>query len=147
MALRIGSGSGWWGDRISPAALNAEHGDLDYLCFETMAEATVSAAQVRKQRDPGFPGFDTYLEDRFRAVLPHCIERGTRIISNQGWVNPVGAAQAVKRILTELGRPDWKVTAVTGSLITDRIHSLGQTLLETGGSIDEIGDDTISAEA
>ena len=54
--LRIGAGAAWWGDRIEPAALNAEHGALDYLCFETMAEATVSAAQVRARRDPSFPG-------------------------------------------------------------------------------------------
>ncbi len=26
-----------------------------------MAEATISAAQVRKRRDPGFVGYDTYL--------------------------------------------------------------------------------------
>jgi hypothetical protein len=50
--IRIGGGSGWWGDRIEPARLNAEKGDLDYLCFETMAEATVSAAQVKARRDP-----------------------------------------------------------------------------------------------
>ncbi|MGL4557342.1 MAG: acyclic terpene utilization AtuA family protein, partial [Afipia sp.] len=67
-ALRIGAGSAWWGDRIEPAKLNAEQGDLDYLCFETMAEATVSAAQVRKRRDPSFPGYDTYLDDRMKAV-------------------------------------------------------------------------------
>lgn len=46
-SIRIGTGSGWWGDRISPAAELAKHGQLDYLCFETMAEATISAAQVR----------------------------------------------------------------------------------------------------
>ena len=57
--LRIGSGAAWWGDRLEPARLNAEQGDLGYLCFETMAEATVSAAQVRKRRDPEFPGYDT----------------------------------------------------------------------------------------
>src|ERR1700722_18281541 len=68
--IRIGAGSAWWGDRIEPARWNAERGDLDYLCFETMAEATVSAAQVRARRDPTFPGFDTYLDDRFEAVLP-----------------------------------------------------------------------------
>jgi hypothetical protein len=81
--LRIGAGSAWWGDRIEPARLSAERGELDYLCFETMAEATVSAAQVRKRRDPDFPGYDTYLDDRMRAVLPGCLERGTRIVSNQ----------------------------------------------------------------
>ena len=34
----IGSGAAWWGDRVEPAVLNAAKGDLDYLCFETMAE-------------------------------------------------------------------------------------------------------------
>src|SRR5208337_4829551 len=67
-SIRIGTGSAWWGDRIEPAKLNAEQGDLDYLCFETMAEATISAAQVRKRRDPSFPGYDTYLDDRMQAV-------------------------------------------------------------------------------
>ncbi len=28
--IRIGAGSAWWGDRIEPAVLNAERGDLDY---------------------------------------------------------------------------------------------------------------------
>src|SRR6218665_2379720 len=51
----------WGGDGVEPAALNAEHGALDYLCFETMAEATVSAAQVRLRRDSSFAGYDTYL--------------------------------------------------------------------------------------
>jgi len=42
--IRIGSSVDWSGDRIEPAILNADKGHLDYLCFETMAEATVSAA-------------------------------------------------------------------------------------------------------
>jgi len=37
-------------------------------------------------RDPGFPGYDTYLDDRMKAVLPTCLRRGTRIFSNQGWI-------------------------------------------------------------
>ena len=71
--IRIGSGAAWWGDRVEPAALNAERGRLDYLCFETMAEATISAAQVRARRDPSFPGYDTYLDERMKAVLPACM--------------------------------------------------------------------------
>ena len=43
-SIRIGAGAAWWGDRVEPAKLNADRGELDYLCFETMAEATVSAA-------------------------------------------------------------------------------------------------------
>jgi len=145
--LKIGTGSGWWGDRISPAVDLAEKGDLDYLCFETMAEATVSTAQVRKRRDPDFGGFDTYLDDRMAAVLPHCIRRGTKIVSNQGWVNPVGAAQAIRGHLDQLGARHWKVAAVTGSIVTDRIADLAGPVMETGREFASIEGEIVSAEA
>ena len=83
-----------------------------------MAEATVSAAQVRVRRDPSFPGYDTYLDDRMRAVLPACMRQGTRIISNQGWINPQGAARRIVELLRELDITGVKVAAVGGSLIT-----------------------------
>lgn len=131
--LRIGSGSAWWGDRIEPARRNAEEGDLDYLCFETMAEATISAAQVRKRRDPSFPCYDTYLDDRMSQVLPGCIKRGTKIVSNQGWINPEGAAERVVHWLRELGAPKGtKVAAVSGSLITDTVLDHADALMEDG---------------
>ncbi|MBF5004820.1 acyclic terpene utilization AtuA family protein [Diaphorobacter caeni] len=145
--LRIGSGAAWWGDRVEPAGLNAERGDLDYLCFETMAEATVSAAQVRARRDPTFPGYDTYLDDRMRAVLPACMKRGTRIISNQGWINPQGAAERIVQLLREAGLSGVKVAAVSGSLITERVLSLAPTILENGDSTETLKDTLISAEA
>lgn len=146
-ALRIGAGSAWWGDRIEPARLNAEHGDLDYLCFETMAEATISAAQVRKRRDPSFAGYDTYLDDRMRAVLPGCLRRGTRIVTNQGWINPDGAAERIVSLLREHGARGRKVAAISGSLITDRLGMLGGAILETGAPVRSIASDAISAEA
>ena len=145
-AIRIGAGSAWWGDRIEPAALNAERGDLDYLCFETMAEATVSAAQVRKRRDPGFPGYDTYLDDRMRAVLPGCLRRGTKIITNQGWINPEGAAQRIVHWLRHFGASGVKVAAISGGLITDRALELTSTILENGKPTSTLADSLVSAE-
>jgi hypothetical protein len=147
MTIRIGAGSAWWGDRISPAEANAAHGELDYLCFETMAEATISTAQVRLRRDPDFKGYDTYLDDRFRAVLPHCLANGTKIVSNQGWINPIGAAEHVKRLLVEMGRGDVRVAAVTGSLITEKVKELDGPTLENGRTLAEIGGEIVSAEA
>ncbi len=146
MSLRIGAGSAWWGDRISPAALNAERGKLDYLCFETMAEATVSAAQVRKRRDPAFPGYDTWLDDRMRAVLPACLKRGTRIISNQGWINPDGAARRIVHWLREFGATGIKVASINGSLITDRVLELTDTILENGQPTATLQPNLVSAE-
>ena len=147
MTLRIGAGSAWAGDRISPAALNAEQGDLDYLCFETMAEVTVSAVQVRMRRDESVPGYDAYLDDRFNAVLPACIRRGTRIISNQGWVDPLAAARRVKELAAAHGAPDWNVAAITGNILTDRVRELGETVSETGAPLSSIEGEIVSAEA
>lgn len=144
--IRIGSGAAWWGDRVEPAALNAEKGELDYLCFETMAEATVSAAQVRARRDPGFPGYDTYLDDRMRAVLSACMARGTKIISNQGWINPDAAAQRVVHWLNEFGYTGVKVAAVNGSLITEHVLELTDTILENGKPTASLQSTLISAE-
>lgn len=147
MTIRIGSGSGWWGDRVTPAELSAREGALDFLCFETMAEATVSAAQERSRRDDTFQGYDTYLEDRMAAVLPHCIKQGTKIISNQGWLNPERAAGKVREMLDELGAHDWKVAAVTGSVITPDIQRLDATILENGQPLSSLDQGIISAEA
>ena len=146
MSLRIGAGSAWWGDRISPAALNAKQGDLDYLCFETMAEATVSAAQVRKRRDPSFPGYDTWLDDRMRAVLPACLKRGTKMVTNQGWINPDGAALRIAHWLRELGARGIKVASINGGLITDRVLDLTDTILENGQSTATLQPSLVSAE-
>ncbi len=144
--IRIGAGAAWWGDRVEPAQLNAEQGDLDYLCFETMAEATVSAAQVRARRDPTFQGYDTYLDDRMKAVLPGCMKRGTKIISNQGWINPDAAAQRVVHWLKELGYSGVKVASVNGSLITDKVLSLTDKILENGEPTHTLKESLISAE-
>ena len=144
--VRIGAGSAWWGDRIEPARWNAERGDLDYLCFETMAEATISAAQVRKRRDPSFPGYDTYLDDRMQAVLPGCIKRGTRIVTNQGWINPDAAAERIVYWLKKFGAKGIKVAAVNGSLITDRVLQLTDRILENGKPTSSLTGSLVSAE-
>jgi hypothetical protein len=144
--IRIGAGSAWWGDRIEPARLNAEQGDLDYLCFETMAEATISAAQVRARRDASFPGYDTYLDDRMRAVLPACLKRGTKIVTNQGWINPDGAAQRIVHWLREFGARGVKVAAINGGLITDRVLELTDKILENGRPTSTLKDTLVSAE-
>ncbi|MCC7275941.1 MAG: DUF1446 domain-containing protein [Alphaproteobacteria bacterium] len=145
--IRIGSGAAWWGDRVEPAAWNAERGDLDWLVFETMAEATVSAAQVRRRRDPAFPGYDTYLDDRMAAVLPHCLAQRTRIVSNQGWINPEAAADRIAWWCRKLGHAGVRVAAVDGGMLTERIADLADRVLETGEPVAALAGTMVSAEA
>ena len=53
--LRIGCGAGFSGDRMDPAIVLAEKGDLDYLVLECLAERTIALAQkegyLTKQKD------------------------------------------------------------------------------------------------
>jgi hypothetical protein len=47
--IRIGCGAGYSGDRITPALALMEHGDIDYIIFECLAERTIALAQQRKR--------------------------------------------------------------------------------------------------
>ncbi|RYY72466.1 MAG: DUF1446 domain-containing protein, partial [Comamonadaceae bacterium] len=145
--IRIGCGAGWWRDRIEPAVVNAREGRLDFLCFETMAEATVSYAQTRRRADPGFPGYETLLEERMRRVIPHCMAQGTRIITNGGWIDPLAAARATARICAELGFAGVRIAAVIGDDLTERVFMLADSVLETGAPLAPMRDRVICAEA
>lgn len=87
--IRIGSGAGYSGDRIEPAIELAEHGQLDYLVFECLAERTIALAQQSRLADPS-AGYDPLLSERMRRVLPFVgkgvdgTRRRLRIITNMG---------------------------------------------------------------
>jgi hypothetical protein len=144
--IRIGAGAGYAGDRIEPAVELAEKGELDYLCFECLAERTIALAQQERRRDPA-TGFDPLLEARFRAVLPICRARGIRIITNMGAANPGAAARRVAAIARELGLTGLKVAAVEGDDVMDRILGSDLPLIERTGNVADLGDRIVSANA
>src|SRR5437868_10192087 len=90
--VRIGCGAGFSGDRIDPAVLLAEKGELDYLVFECLAERTIAmAVRSRLKQEDG--GYDPLLVERLGAVLPAAVKNRVRIVSNMGAANPVAAAR------------------------------------------------------
>jgi hypothetical protein len=110
--IRIGCGAGFSGDRLEPAEILTEKGNLDYLVLECLAERTIALAQKRKQLNPEL-GYDTFLERRMRKLLPTLSKNKICIITNMGAANPLAAAQKVKDISLELGL-NIKVAAVFG---------------------------------
>ncbi len=100
--IRIGSGSGFQGDRIEPAVILAAQGNLDYLALECLAERTIALANLRRLQDPG-AGYDELLEERLEPLLPLIIKNGTRLITNMGAANPFAAGHAVLRLARKLG--------------------------------------------
>lgn len=136
--IRIGAGAGFSGDRIEPAVELVEHGRLDYLVFECLAERTIALAQQAKSTDPA-GGYDPLLEARMRAVLPGCHRQGVRIITNMGAANPIAAARRVIEIAHDLGLQGLKVAAVTGDDVLDLVLAEDPPLSGGPGRVADIG--------
>lgn len=134
--IRIGCGAGFSGDRLEPAVVLAEKGELDYLVLECLAERTIALAQQQKQIDPGL-GYDPFLERRIILLLPLLVEKNIKLITNMGAANPLAAALKVKEMCSTYGYK-LKIAAVTGddvlSLITGK-----ETVIETNRNILESG--------
>jgi hypothetical protein len=146
--LRIGAGASYAGDRIEPAALLAEHGALDYLVFETLAERTIALAQVQRLKDPA-TGYNELMEERLRAVLPHCKAQGTRIVSSMGAANPQAAAHKAAQIVREMKLGPMKIAAVIGDDVLDYCRANAQTLpiMESGLPLSSLQGEILSANA
>jgi hypothetical protein len=125
--IRIGAGAGFADDRVEPAVELAEHGDLDYLVFECLAERTIALAQLDRLRDPE-AGFNEWLAERMAAVLPACAHRGTKIITNMGAANPLGAAHVVAETARKAGLTGLRIAAVTGDDVLGLVETDGNTV-------------------
>ena len=144
--VRIGAGAGYSGDRIEPAVELAEHGKLDYLVFECLAERTIALAQQSRRQNPEL-GYDPLLEARMRAVLPIAARNGVRIISNMGAANPKAAARKTAQIARELGLDNLKIAAVTGDDVLDVVQRGNFHFEESAQSVASFKDRIISANA
>lgn len=82
-----------------------------------------------------------------KAVLPACMKRGTKIVTNQGWINPDAAARRVATLLKEMGYTGVKIASVNGSLITEHVLEMTDTILENGLPTATLKSNLISAEA
>ncbi|MCA8432228.1 acyclic terpene utilization AtuA family protein [Burkholderia seminalis] len=144
--VRIGAGAGYSGDRIEPAVELAEHGQLDYLVFECLAERTIAIAQQARRQDPAL-GYDPLLDARMHAVLPVAAAKHVRIVSNMGAANPRAAARRTARIARSLGIAGLKVAAVEGDDVRDVVLRGAFRFEESGDEVAAYRDRIVSANA
>ncbi|WP_049027261.1 acyclic terpene utilization AtuA family protein [Burkholderia cenocepacia] len=144
--VRIGAGAGYSGDRIEPAVELAEHGQLDYLVFECLAERTIAIAQQARRNDPAL-GYDPLLDARMHAVLPVAAARRVRIVSNMGAANPRAAARRTAQIAQSLGIAGLKVAAVEGDDVLDVVLRGAFRFEESGDAVAAYRDRIVSANA
>ncbi len=145
--IRVGTGAGFSDDRFEPAADLAEHGKLDYLVFECLAERTIARETLSRLKDPE-KGYTPYLVERFRSVLPACVKNKVRIVTNMGAANPAAAARAVRREARDLGLGDLPVAVVSGDDVADIVRAHPELrLMENGEPVESLLPRMASANA
>ncbi|MDX2047169.1 MAG: acyclic terpene utilization AtuA family protein [Chitinophagaceae bacterium] len=130
--IRIGCGAGFSGDRIEPAVILAEKGQLDYLVLECLAERTIALAQKRKMQDAK-KGYDPLLERRIESLLPLLVKNNICLITNMGAANPVEAARKIVDIAKSRGIKI-KVAAVTGDDVLEEIKQQSNVIKDIDNS-------------
>jgi hypothetical protein len=121
--LRVGNASGFYGDRFAAVREMLEGGPLDVLTGDYLAELTMLILGRDRARDPSLGYARTFLK-QLEGILGLALDRGVRIVTNAGGLNPAGLAAAVTALAERLGL-DVTVGYVTGDDLTDRAGELG----------------------
>ena len=111
--VRIGCGAGCCQDRIEPVVEMIENGNIDYLVYETLAEASYLDLHVKK-RSNITDGYNDMLIERMERTLKPAHDKNIKIITNMGGANALKAAEAVAEVARRLGIEGLKIGVVTG---------------------------------
>ncbi|HBF79111.1 MAG TPA: exopolyphosphatase [Streptomyces sp.] len=102
--LRIGNASGFYGDRFDAVREMLTDGPLDVLTGDYLAELTLLILGRSRIEDPKRGYASTFLRQMEENLhLAH--ERGVKIVTNAGGLNPAGLADAVRALADRLGVP------------------------------------------
>jgi hypothetical protein len=140
--IRIASGQGFWGDWREAPVMQVTGGPIDYLTLDYLAEVTMSIMQKQKGRTPKL-GYARDFVLLMESILPVCVEKNIKVITNAGGVNPWACCEAVIEVAHKLGARNVRIGIVAGDDILDRIDDLTARAhelrnLDTGRPLSEI---------
>ncbi|HEV2362146.1 MAG TPA: acyclic terpene utilization AtuA family protein, partial [Acidimicrobiales bacterium] len=146
----IANCSGFYGDRHAAAREMVEGGPIDFLTGDYLAELTMLILWKNRLREGGVSyakGFLRQLEE----VLGTCVDRGIKVVTNAGGLDPAGMAGAVRELATRLGL-GLSVAHVEGDDLMPLLESLqgeGEQLrhLDSGVAFAQTGRQAITANA
>ncbi|MEX2626333.1 MAG: acyclic terpene utilization AtuA family protein [Ilumatobacteraceae bacterium] len=133
--MRVANCSGFFGDRLSAAREMVDGGPVDVLTGDWLAELTMLILWKQRNRNADAGYAATFLT-QMEQVLGTCAERGIKVVSNAGGLNPAGCAERVREIADRLG-VSVRVAHVEGDDLIDRIDGLRPHLthLDTGAAL------------
>src|SRR3981081_3505707 len=101
--VRIANCSGFYGDRLAaPAEMLAGPDPVDVLTGDYLAELTMLILWKARQKDPS-AGYATTYPPQMEEVLGTCLERGIKVVTNAGGLNPAGLAERLAELGERLG--------------------------------------------
>lgn len=110
--LKVANCSGFYGDRLSALKEQLEGGDVDVITGDYLAELTMLILGMDTLRDADLGYARTFLK-QLEGTLGLALDKGVRIVTNAGGLNPAGLATQVQKLAAELG-VDAKVAYVEG---------------------------------
>jgi Acyclic terpene utilisation family protein AtuA len=119
---RIANCSGFYGDLLDAARQMVEGGPIDVLTGDYLAELTMLILWKARQKDPAAGYARTFLA-QLEQVLGTCLDRGIKIVTNAGGLNPAGLADEVAKVAAGLGLHP-QVAYITGDDLLDRVPDL-----------------------
>ena len=147
--IRIASGQGFWGDLPRAPVDQVTGGPVDYLVMDYLAEVTMSIMQKQKRRDPAL-GYARDLVPLMEEILPVVMDKGIRVITNGGGVNPLACRDAIFAVARKLGMSGLRIGVVLGDDLLGNLDDLiarGIPLrnMETGEDLSSIRERVQSA--
>jgi len=133
--VRIANCSGFFGDRLSAAKEMVEGGDIDVLTGDWLAELTMLILHKQRARNSD-AGFASTFITQMEQVLGTCADRGIKVVTNAGGLNPAGCADRVRQVADRLGVAV-AVAHIEGDDLMPRIDGLRPQLdnLDTGAPL------------
>jgi hypothetical protein len=120
--IRVAGGQGFYGDHVASVRGLLDAG-VDYLCLEALAELTLAILQKDRQRDE-VAGFTKDLPAYLSIALPYIAERGVKVITNAGGINPIAAGRAAAEVAHRLGITGVRIATVVGDDLTTRLDPM-----------------------
>ena len=121
--MRVGNCSGFYGDRLTAMREVLDGGPVDVITGDYLAELTMLILGRDQLKDPSLGYAKTFVR-QLEDCLGDALERGVRIVSNAGGLNPAGLAAKVREVARGLGL-DPVVAHVEGDNLAPRAAELG----------------------
>ncbi len=100
--IRIANCSGFFGDRPSAALEMVNGGPIDVLSGDWLAELTMLILSRIKNKNPQ-SGYARTFVTQMNDVMETCLEKGIKVVSNAGGLNPKACAEAIEEIAEKRG--------------------------------------------